>query len=438
MRLPFIDRVYEANRPCAIVSAATMPYVRRIPTKSRGPVTGLSSPNEAVARPAWGGVLAMTLCVMVLIASEFMPVSLLSPIARELGLTEGQTGQAISISGLFAVIFSLTWHRVLRLMDRRRVMTLMAGLLALSGTLVACAPDFLTLMVGRAVLGVAIGGYWSLATAVTLRILPGPQVAAGMAMTSAGVALASTISAPFGGTLGEVIGWRWTFFSVVPLALIAMVWQAKALPSLPALGRKRDSLGLMCDKGVLWGQAALLTFFAGQFMLFTYLRPFLEQITQVSVPVLSALLLIFGLAGVLGNVLVRMAPRIGPDRLLVGVPLAMALIAGALVVWGADLAVVAVLLALWGFAAAPAPALWGMRLTRARPNDAEALGGMFVAKIQLAIMLGAVLGGLVMDRAGPLATAGVSAAFLAVATAIAARGCSVLAHSSSLQHRSSP
>lgn len=52
---------------------------------------------------AWGAVFSMTLCVVVLIVSEFMPVSLLTPIAGDLHLTDGQAGQAISISGLFAV-----------------------------------------------------------------------------------------------------------------------------------------------------------------------------------------------------------------------------------------------------------------------------------------------------------------------------------------------
>ena len=61
-----------------------------------------------------GAVLSMALCVAVLIASEFMPVSLLSPIATDLGVTEGRAGQAISISGLFAVITSLTIARLTR------------------------------------------------------------------------------------------------------------------------------------------------------------------------------------------------------------------------------------------------------------------------------------------------------------------------------------
>ncbi|VED37277.1 major facilitator superfamily protein [Escherichia coli] len=56
----------------------------------------------------------MTLCVFVLIASEFMPVSLLTPITRDLGVTEGLAGQGIAISGALAVLtqpdaFNASW-----------------------------------------------------------------------------------------------------------------------------------------------------------------------------------------------------------------------------------------------------------------------------------------------------------------------------------------
>ena len=70
----------------------------------------LAARSRRRARPAagWSAVFALTLCVSTLIASEFMPVSILTPIATDLHLTEGAAGQAISISGLFAVLTSLS------------------------------------------------------------------------------------------------------------------------------------------------------------------------------------------------------------------------------------------------------------------------------------------------------------------------------------------
>src|SRR5688572_7276201 len=98
--------------------------------------------ETADARSAWGAVMSMALCVAVLIASEFMPVSLLTPIAAELGVSEGQAGQAISISGLFAVITSLTIGGLTRRVDRKLVQSCFTGLLIVSALIVAFAPNF--------------------------------------------------------------------------------------------------------------------------------------------------------------------------------------------------------------------------------------------------------------------------------------------------------
>jgi predicted MFS family arabinose efflux permease len=382
----------------------------------------ISAPNDLDAeRPAWGAVVAMTLCSFVLIASEFMPVSLLTPIARDLGLTEGQAGQAISISGLFAVVTSLFVTSLVGRLDRRLVLIGMALLLAISGTMVALAPNFLVLMIGRALLGVAIGGFWSLNTAVLMRLLPAALVPLGLAINQGGTALAGAVAAPLGSYMGELIGWRGAFFSVVPLALAAALWQAFALPRLPASeqGRGGGTLRLLGKGRVLLGMTAILLVFMGQFALSTYLRPFLEQVTGVGVPTLSTLLLIIGVAGIAGLLLVGPVLRISLPLTLVAVPLVMAGAALGLALWGTSTWAVAVLLAVWGLAATAPPVAWGTWLTRTLPGDAEAGGGLMVAVIQLAITLGAAVGGLVLDTAGPVADFAGSAGILALATVAA-------------------
>lgn len=159
--------------------------------------------EPADTRSAWGAVMSMALCVAVLIASEFMPVSLLTPIASELGVTEGQAGQAVSISGLFAVITSLTIAGLTRGVDRKLVQSSFAALLIVSALIVASAPSYPVLMIGRALLGIAIGGFWSMSTAIVMRLLPTEQVPQGLAALNAGNAIAATISALLGAWLGE-------------------------------------------------------------------------------------------------------------------------------------------------------------------------------------------------------------------------------------------
>src|SRR5215210_188808 len=108
----------------------------------------------------WSAVGSMALCVALLIAAEFMPVSLLTPIAHDLSATEGMTGQAISISGLFAVVTSLFIATIAGRFDRRHVLIGLTALMLSSLALIALAPSFGVLMVARALLGIVIGGFW--------------------------------------------------------------------------------------------------------------------------------------------------------------------------------------------------------------------------------------------------------------------------------------
>lgn len=123
-------------------------------------VAATDSEGKSIA--AWGAVLSMALCVAMLIASEFMPVSLLTPMAEGLRATEGQTGQAISISGLFAVAASLLITTVAGRLNRKWVMVTMTALMLLSLVLVAAAPNFAVLMTGLHFLASAsaASGHW--------------------------------------------------------------------------------------------------------------------------------------------------------------------------------------------------------------------------------------------------------------------------------------
>src|SRR2546426_9198405 len=129
-------------------------------------------PDISNQRQIWSAVGSMALGVAMLIASEFMPVSLLTPIAQDLGATEGMAGQAISVSGLFAVATSLFIATISSRFDRRHVLAALTALMLASLVLIAVAPNFVFLMTARALLGITIGGFWSLSTATLVRLVP--------------------------------------------------------------------------------------------------------------------------------------------------------------------------------------------------------------------------------------------------------------------------
>ncbi len=374
--------------------------------------------NDVVDQPAhWSGVFAMSLCVFTLIASEFMPVSLLTPIASDLHVSEGQAGQAIAISGAFAVLTSLLISSVAGRLDRKILLLGLTAVMAASGTVVAIAPNYVIFMAGRALIGVVIGGFWSMSAATAMRLVPERHVPKALAIFNGGNALATVVAAPLGSFLGAIIGWRGAFFCVVPVAVIVFCWQAVSLPSMKA-DRQPGSgnvFKVLQRPLVALGMASVGLFFMGQFALFTYVRPFLETVTQVDVATLSLVLLLIGVTGFIGTSLIGGFLKGGLYRTLTSIPVAMAVIALALIACGAHLAITATLLGIWGLIGTAAPVGWWTWLARSLPEDAEAGGGLMVAVIQLAITFGAVIGGALFDTSGYQATFIASAVLLLIA-----------------------
>ncbi|MBD8273162.1 MFS transporter [Pseudomonas fluorescens] len=366
----------------------------------------------------WGAVLAMSLAAFALVASEFMPVSLLTPLAADLHITQGQAGQGISVSGAFALLTSLVIASIAARVDRKRLLMALTLLMIVSGSVVAFAPNYPVFMLGRALIGVAIGGFWSLSAATAMRLVPQARVPRALAIVNGGNALATVIAAPLGSFLGGIIGWRGAFFCVVPVAVIAWVWLLLSLPTLKnrAEAKTGNALRLMKNPTLALGMAAISLFFMGQFMLFTYLRPFLESVTGVNVSTLSLMLLVLGLAGLAGTFLIEGLLKRSLYPTLMTIPLIMAGIAVALLAFGDSTRKTTVLLGAWGLVATAAPVGWWTWLSRTLPDDAEAGGGLMVAIIQLAIAAGATVGGVAFDLSGYRATFELSAGLLVVAT----------------------
>ncbi len=389
-----------------------------------------SKPDLAVVQrgtAAWGAVLALALCAFALIASEFMPVSLLTPISADLGISEGQAGQAISVSGAFAVITSLFIASVAGSLDRKVLLLALTGVMIASGAIVAAAPNYAVLMAGRALIGVVIGGFWSMSAATAMRLVPQAQVPRALALLNGGNALATVVAAPMGSFLGGLIGWRGAFFCVVPVAVLVFLWLLASLPALPVerWPAARGAFRLVRWPVVGWGMAAVSLFFMGQFTLFTYLRRFLEAVTRVNVPTLSLILLVMGVTGFVGTSLIGAALRRSLYGTLVVIPALMGGIGLALTLFGGSPLATALLLAGWGFLSTAAPVGWWTWLSRTLPQDAEAGGGLMVAVVQLAITLGATVGGLLFDLRGYDATFGTAVVLLVLAALLAWRTAGV-------------
>jgi predicted MFS family arabinose efflux permease len=378
--------------------------------------------SESVA--AWGAVFSMALCVAMLIASEFMPVSLLTPMAEGLHATEGQTGQAISISGLFAVAASLLVTTVAGRLNRKWVMVAMTGFMLLSLVLVAVAPNFAVLMIGRALLGICIGGFWALATAVIMRLVPGNDVPRALALMYGGQAIAAAFAAPVGSYLGGLFGWREVFWALMPIVAINLVWHVIALPSLPAR-RKQDfraMFDLLKRPYFMRGLIACMLSWGSAFTMFTYLRPFLEKVTGVDVTTLSVLLLLLGCAGFIGT---WAAGRFLKGDVAPFLKLPALVMGGStigLLLLGFSIVAAGLFMAIWGAMNTMFSVIWMTWMSQNADDAPEAAGSLMVAAIQASILLGAVVGGFLLDGISIQATFIGSVVLAVVALALIGNG----------------
>ncbi len=180
-------------------------------------------------------------------------------------------------------------------------------------------------------------------------------------------------------------------------------------------------LGLLRNPIVMIGMLAVSLFFIGQFSLFTYVRPFLETITQVNISTLSLILLGIGVMGFIGTCVITIFLERRFYATLIVIPILMAAIAATLMFFGTSTTVVAVLLGLWGFLATAAPVGWWSWLARTLPEQAEVGGGLMVAVVQLAIAFGSTVGGILFDHSGYQATFVFSAIILVISAFLTSR-----------------
>ncbi|MEX0516728.1 purine ribonucleoside efflux pump NepI [Raoultella planticola] len=366
------------------------------------------------ARPNWSAVFAVAFCVACLITVEFLPVSLLTPMAQDLGISEGLAGQSVTTTAFVAMFASLFITSMIRSTDRRYVVILFSVLLTVSCLLVSFANSFALLLVGRACLGLALGGFWAMSASLTMRLVPMRVVPKALSVIFGAVSIALVIAAPLGSFLGGVIGWRNVFNGAAVMGVLCTLWVLKVLPSLPgeAPHQQQNMFGLLKRPGVMAGMCAIFMAFAGQFAFFTYIRPVYMTLAGFDVDGLTLVLLSFGIASFIGTSLSSMILKHSVKMALTVAPLLLAICATTLVLWGESQVIASAVAVIWGFAFALIPVGWSTWITRSLSDQAEKAGSIQVAVIQLANTCGAAVGGVALDHLGLLSPLVISGALM--------------------------
>ncbi|WP_296993240.1 MFS transporter [Thalassospira sp. UBA1131] len=389
-----------------------------------------SRPDQAVdqttapAPAAWAAVISMTLGVFGLVTAEFLPVSLLTPMADDLRITEGMAGQAMSATAVMALITSLLTATVTRKIDRRYVLLGFSVLLIAANIMIAQAPNYAILLAGRVLLGVALGGFWTMSAAIIMRLVPEKNVPRALAILFSGVSAATVFAAPLGSYLGDVIGWRNVFMLASLLGVLALVVQFATLPKMPPRGRAtlRTLIEVINRPRMKFGLFSLVLIITGHFALFTYVRPFLENVSGVTTAGVSGILLGFGVANFIGTYVGGALIARSLRMTIALMPMIMGLAGVGMVAIDGAVAPTTVLVAIWGMAFGGVPVAWSTWITRTVPDEAESGGGLLVAGFQLAIATGAAVGGLVFDTSGALGVFTIAGFLLLAASIIVTLG----------------
>ncbi|MEV6554641.1 MFS transporter [Nocardia sp. NPDC051756] len=372
----------------------------------------------------WLGVGAVTGATFTVVTSEMLPVGLLTPISGALRVSEGAAGLSLTATGLVAALSAPLITGVLGRTDRRLVLCVLLAVLTIGNVGAAWSPNFTVMMAARVLVGIGIGGVWALAASLAARLVPAESIGAATALVYSGVAVASVIGVPAGTYIGALAGWRAAFLVIAALALVVLLALAAMLPrstvaqSVPL----REALGLTREPQLRTALLVVAFLVTGHFAAYTYIRPLLEKVTCVSASTIGTLLLVYGIAGVIGNFGSGAAGVRNPRRMLmtITVPLAgtvllIPMLGGSLwlavalmVAWGLSYGGVSVTTQNWAFAAAP----------RAR----EAASSLNACVFNAAIALGALAGGRMADAFGVTSAMWLGGALVFVALLIAAFG----------------
>ena len=357
-----------------------------------------------VGHPAWTAVVSLSLGVFGLVTAEFLPVSLLTPISQDLGITPGTAGQTITATAVIGAIAGPGVVIGTRNLDRRWVLLTLTMLLIVSSTIAALANSLPMLLAARLLLGVGLGGFWAMSAALAMRLVPEHLMPRAMAVVFTGVSVATVCAAPLGAWIGATLGWRAAFALAAGVGILAFLVQALSVPSLPPRGSASLStmMSLLSRPRVRIGLIVTLIIVPGHFAGFTYIRPYLEEIPRFSVEMISLVLLAYGVAGFFGNLLGGViAGRSTTVSIAFGAGLLSA--SALLMLWAGSLAAVSwAAIVLWGLGFGILPVSIQTHVTRAASDEAESVGAMLLTTFQVAISSGAVLGGLLVDTQGPL------------------------------------
>lgn len=352
-------------------------------------------------------LFALTVAAYAIGTTEFVIVGLLPTVASDLHITLPLAGLIVSVYALGVTFGAPVLTALTGKLGRKPLLLGLMALFIAGNALAALAPSYGMLLAGRVLSAFAHGVFFSVGATIAADLVAPDKRASAIAMMFMGLTVAIVTGVPLGTFIGQTFGWRATFWAVAGLGVVAL---AAIAFLLPANLRRETPAGLMEQVRVLGSGRLLIVFamtalgYGGTFVTFTFLSPLLQEVTGLSANTVSLVLVLYGAAIALGNVIGGKVADRDPVRALV---VLFALQAAVLVILtftapAPFLALVTLAaLGFLSFANVPGLQLYVVDMARRhRPAAVDVASALNIAAFNLGIAAGAWIGGLVV--ASPL------------------------------------
>lgn len=360
--------------------------------------------TSTLARPrspliGWLAITSLMLGIFAIVTSEILPIGLLTAIGTDFGISDGTAGLTMSLPGIVAAVAAPAVTLSTARLDRRVMLCVLMAVLAVADALAAVATSYWVMLISRVLVGLTIGGFWSIGAGLAGRLMPPHAVGTATAVIFSAVPLGSVLGVPAGTFIGNLVGWRTAFLVLAALAILVLAALLMLLPPLPAhqVTSPRVLLDLLRTRSAAIALVATFLIVLAHFGTYTYITPFLQDVTGLSPAGVSAVLLAYGIAGITGNFLAGKATATRPRAAFATSGCLIAATTLLLPAAGGTIVGAVVLLMVWGLAYGGVPVCSQASFIAAAPQAPEAATVVFTSSFQATFALGAFLGGRVVD-----------------------------------------